>query len=85
MLRLISPNCYFQSGACACFHFFFFPAGANLSASWSQSTRKYKMQGRQRRDGGKEDGGMTESVCVQRTETDSGTWGGGGREGGKSK
>lgn len=82
MLRLISPNCYFQSGACACFQFFFFfPAGANLSASWSQSTRKYKMQGRQRRDGGKEDGGMTESVCAGDRD---GQWGDGG-EGGREK
>lgn len=40
------------------FFFFFFAAGANLSASWSQSTRKYKMQGRRRRDGEKEDGGL---------------------------
>lgn len=58
--------------------FFFFPAGANLSASWSQSTRKYKMQGRQRRDGGKEDGGMTESVCAGDRD---GQRGDGGREG----
>lgn len=42
---------------------FFSPAGANLSASWSQSTRKYKIQGTKRRDGGKEDGEMAKYVC----------------------
>lgn len=59
MLQHISLNCYFQSEVCASF----FPVGDNLSASWLQSSRKYRVQRKKTRE---MDGRRMEScVCVE--------------------
>lgn len=54
------------------FLFFFFPVGANLSASWLQSSKKVQTEKRRERDGVREDG----ELCVEEGER----WCGGGMQ-----
>lgn len=70
----IFPQFYFQAEACASLLFssFFFPVGANLSASWLQSSKKVQTEKRRERDGVREDG----EPCVEEGER----WCGGGMQ-----